>query len=453
MHKSVRGAACAVLFGLSLTAAAAADTVGIGADGALPGSLFSGDSKGLNLTCNWREANGTPTAAGQTGIRYGYIELAAGYWQFFLSPYFPKGTQFVIHGQYPASRNFSYQLYNGANLGLGYLDDYVIQPDPGSQSPFNGINTLDTAIAPGGNYTLHILYGAAPATPAPNTLYVDSSNFSLGSVAVFIYRIYNNLNNLPVYEHGGVPMPAIYEVTAQGDVPLSSLDQTAVCDVGIGQRNARRVVRAKVSDTIYAKPERPNPIPAQPVPAPPVFQLRDDPSDVLVNVDNRYIYTILSQKSGDLVLVRAKAPTYATGPGAGSDPQLRHWSVCENAYVTVETYQCIEDSDAVIDGDGFFNIVISVPAKMPANANHAHGFDWLTYGTDDEGAPILRHMLASPDFTQSAFQVPAGDAAQAPQIMGDYFPVATYCAGSVFDAHTSAGETPAQVFAGCAAGK
>jgi len=37
--------------------------------------------------------------------------------------------------------------------------------------------------------------------------------------------------------------------------------------------------------------------------------------------------------------------------------------------------------------------------------------------------------------------------------MGDYFPVATYCANSVFAAHTGAGETPKQVFAACAAGQ
>lgn len=461
MRKIMGGGLCAVLFGLFAAAAAADDSSGIGADGALAedpissliGGLFSGPNKGLNLTCNWREANGTPTANGQSGIRYGYIDLAAGYWQFFLSPYFPKGTEFVIDGQYPASRNFSYQLYNGAELGLGYLDDYQIQPDAGSKSPFNGVNTLDTAVAAGGNYTLHIIYGTAPATPALNTLYVDSSKFSVGDFAVFVYRIYNGLGSLTVADHGGVPMPAIYEVTSQGNVTLASLDETAVCDAGIGQRNLRRVARAQVSDDIYAEPERPKPIAAQPVPAAPQFQLEDDPGAVLVNVDNRYIYTILSQKLGDLVLVRAKAPSYATGPGAGTDPQLRHWSVCENAYITVETYQCVEDTDATLDSEGYFNIVISVPAKQPSNAIPAHGFNWLTYGTDDEGTPIYRQMLASSDYTQSAFNVPGGEAAEAPQIMGEYFPVSTYCAESVFQAHTNAGETPAQVFAGCAAGE
>jgi hypothetical protein len=458
--RKMRRIAVFALFGLcSLPALADTDPAAgrVSVDGApLPETGLSDPLSTLGnlyLSCNWRQANGTPTPDNPKPIRYGYIELAAGYYQFFLSPNFPAGTRFRIDGQYPKARYFSYQLYDGSNTGVGFLPDYQVQPDPGSQSPYTGINTLDTAIKPGGRYSVHLVYGKAPATPAANTIYVDSSQFSLGSQAVFIYRIYNAFPGVAVIDHGGVPMPTVYKETAQGDVPLAQLDQTLVCDAGIGQRNARRVVRAQVSDWINAQPERPQPIPAQPVPAPPQFLLRDDPTDVLVNHDNRYIYAQLSQKPGDLVLMRFKAPSFATGPGAGSDPQLRHWSVCENAWVTVETYSCIEDSAATLDAGGYSNIVISVPAKRPPNALPAHGFDWLSYGTAQIGTPILRHMLASPHFTQSAFNVPSGQGAQAPALMGEYFPLATYCANTVFAAHTAAGETPQQVFAGCAAGK
>ena len=461
--RKLRALAVAVVSGLSLicASAGAADAVDgaslVNVDGApLPFPLTAdplAGGKGLNIACDWRPANGTPTATSAPAIRYGYIELAAGYYQIFLSPYFPVGTTFRIDGQYPNARNFSYQLYNGGGGGLGYLPDYKVRPDPGSQSAFNGVNTLDRAIKPGGRYSVYIVFGTAPATPAPNTIYVTAKQFSLGSQAVIIYRVYNAFAGIPVVDHGGVPLPTVYKETAQGDVSLASLDDKLVCDAGIGQRDAQRQIRASLSDMLHAQPEYPQAIPATPVPAPPQFLLRDNPTDVLANSDNRYIYVVLSQKPGDLVLMRAKAPTYATGPGAGSDPQLRHWSICENAYVTVETYACIEDSNATIDRDGFFNIVISVPAKRPPNAVPAHGFDWLTYGTDSEGTPIFRHMLASPNFTQSAFKVPTGQAAQAPAIMGEYFPVATYCANSVFAAHTAAGQTPKQVFAACAAGR
>jgi hypothetical protein len=446
------------LFALSAWSAVADDPVDIandGADDASNGSLLDlAAALKLDPVCDWRPANGTPTATTQPGaLRWGYVELAAGYYQLILSPYFPVGTRFRIDGEYPAARYISYQLYDGPKGGLGFLPDYQIKPNPGYMSPFTGINTVNTAIKPGGHYSVHIVYGARPATPAPNTLYVTASNFSVGSLAVFIYRVYNAFNGVSVADHGGVPLPTVVEETSQGDVAVASLDNKAVCGPGVAQRDTRRRARAAASDIVNSQPERPGPIPAQPVPAAPQFLLRDDPKDVLVNNDNRYIYVKLSQKPGDLVLMRARAPTFATGPNSGSDPQLRHWSVCENAWTTVETYSCIEDSDAAVDSDGFFNIVISVPTKKPANATHAHGFDWLAYGTAEIGTPILRHMLASPSFTQSAFAVPSGDGANAPAIMGEYFPVSTYCAGSVFQTHTAAGQSPKQVFAACAAGK
>ena len=430
------------------------DVANDGTDDALGSITELGAALGLDPQCDWRPANGTPTATTAPGaLRWGYIELAAGYWQLILSPYFPVGTRFRIDGQYPNARYMSYQLYDGPKGGLGFLPDYKIVPNPGYMSPFTGVNTVNTAIKPGGHYSIHIVYGDTPANPSPNTLYVAAKNFSVGSLAVFIYRIYNNFNGISVADHGGVPMPTVVQETSSGDVQVATKDNKMVCGLGVAQRDSRRRVRAAASDIINSQPEKPNPIPAQPVPPPPQFMLRDNPKDVLVNNDNRYIYAKLSQKPGDLVLMRAKAPTYATGPGAGSDPQLRHWSVCQNAWTTVETYSCIEDTDAAVDSGGFFNIVISVPSKRPANATHAHGFDWLTYGTDETAAPILRHMLASPHFTQSAFAVPSGDGANAPAIMGDYFPQSTYCAASVFQAHTNNGETPKQVFAACAAGK
>ncbi|MDR3417627.1 MAG: hypothetical protein P4L83_15730 [Nevskia sp.] len=460
MHKLLTTWAAVLSFAVTTAAVAAQGTTldDVAADGApLPlGTSTSpiNTASGTTLICNWRPANGTPTASTPPGsMRWGYIDLAAGYWQLILSPFFPAGTTFKLEGQYPSARNFSFQLYDGAGVGLASLTDYELQPDSGSQSPFDVVNDLDTAIQPGGHYTVYLVYGAAPAQPAPNTIYIDASKFSAGSQAVLIYRVYNSFGSGSIVNYGDEPLPAAYEVTTKGTVPLSALDNTLACNSGIGLRDGMRRVRASLVDQIFAKPLAPQAIAAKPVPAAPVFQLRDNPSDVLANSDTRYIYVTLSQTKGDLVLMRARAPTYATGPNAGSDPQLRHWSVCENALWTVETYACIEDSDAAIDGDGFFNIVISVPTKKPANATHAYSFDWLPFGTCLAGTPIFRHMLASPNFTQSAFQMPTGKASEAPQIMGDYFPQATYCASSVFAAHTGNKETPAQVFAACAAGQ
>jgi len=413
--------------------------------------IFNGTPT-ATLACNWRVANGTPEADTPPGaLRWGYLDLAAGYYQVILSPSFPLGTRFQFDGQYPAARNFSYQLYNGGSQELAELPDYEVVPDSGSQSPFNGVNSVNTSIPSGGHYTVYLEYNAKPAKPAANTIYLDPSQITTLNQVVLVYRVYNAFNGITVAEHGGVPLPTAYEVTAQGLETLASIDNTLLCDAGIGARDTERRTFSAGSDILNSQPQRPGAIPAQPVPAPPAFILRDSTGDILVNEDNRYMYAELSQTAGDLVLMRVRAPSFATQPGVGPDPQMRHWSLCENAMLSAETYSCIEDTDATLDSGGFFNVVIAVASKRPANATAQYGFNWLAYGTTDVGFPIFRHMLPSPDFTQSAFSVPAGAAPQS--TMGDYFPVTTYCSNAVFAAHTQAGDTPAQVFAGCQAGQ
>ncbi len=406
------------------------------------------------LACDWSPGDGTPdTTTPPNAIRWGWVDLAAGYWQIVLGTSFPVGSHFRIGGQYPAARNFSWQLYNGQSQSLAFLPDFQIVPDKGSASPFNSINNIESSVAPKGHYTLHVIFGTQPASLPPNTLYVDPSKISLGSSPIFVYRIYNASGGLGVAAHGGVPLPGVVQETAAGDVALSALQTPLRCQAGFGLRDGERRTVATLTDDFFANPLHPNPIAATPVPVAPPFILfpTSDSTSYFVNLETRYLYVDFTQTKGDLFLMRARAPSYATQNGVGADPQLRHWSVCQNSSSTYETYACIQDQDANIGRDGYFNIVVSVPAKKPLNATHRYGYDWLTYGTTDSGRLIFRYMLPSPHFTQSAFNVP--NSADPATIMGDYFPATTYCANAVFAAHTQAGETPAQVFKACAAGK
>ncbi len=406
-------------------------------------------------TCDWTAGDNTPMNASQAGnLRYGWVDMEAGYFSFVISPGYPTGTTFRINGKYTDSRYMSYQLYAGNTINLGELADFTIVPDAGSQSPAPTINYYDRSVPYGGSYTIHIIVGKAPATLPPNTFYIDPSQFTSKQYAVFLYRTYNNYDNIPLWEFGGEPLPTVVEETSKGDVPISQLAKPGLCQSVLGTRNFERLFVAQSLDFLEQLPQHPNPIPPKPVPPAPTFIIYySNPGTWLINDDNRYLYTSapVSQKLGDLLLMRAKAPTYSGQTSVGTDPQVRHWSMCENSQMSFETYDCIQDYKAAIDADGFFNIVMSVPSKKPANADHAHGFDWLTWGTTTAALPIFRHMLPSPNFTQSAFNVPEG--VDPASIMGDYYPVATYCANSVFSAHTSAGETPAQVFAACQAGE
>jgi hypothetical protein len=406
--------------------------------------------------CDWYAGDNTPPETGTPAnpVRYGWIDIEAGYWGFTLDPTLPVGTKFRINGHFPHARNFSIQLYAGNVTNLQTITDYQIQPDPGSHSPYNGINTYDSSVQVGPNdtYTLHIVYGVAPSNLAPNTFYVDDSRFTRKTQqALFLMRVYNALPPFGVKDHGGVELPAVVEETAQGDVSISQLATPTRCNAFLNFRNNERLAVAKFVDTANANPARPDPIPANKYLKQPQFQIYETtPSSWLVNGDNEYIYAKLSQTKADMVLMRAKAPTYATQPGV-TDPQLRHWAVCENAAISFETYTCIEDYQATIDQDGYFNIVLSWPQKKPANANAAHGFDWLNWNTTYTGVPIYRQMLPSPNFTKSAFEVPTG--ADPAPIMGEYWIQATYCAKSVFDTHTQNGESTSQVFEACKSGQ
>ncbi len=411
------------------------------------------------ITCDWYRAAGTPPDDGSTPsntIRYGWIDLEAGYWAFALDPRLPVGTtKFRINGHFPKARNFSLQLYAGNVTNLQTMTDYQIYPDAGGHSPYTGINTYDTSVQVGPNdtYTVHIVYGVAPSNPTPNTFYVDASRFTKTEYAVFLMRVYNPFAPVTVADHGGYPLPAVVQETDGGDVSLADLNTPGRCNAYLDYRDTERKTVAKVFDSINANPRKSDPIPANKYLKQPKFTIYETTdSSWLVNGDNRYIYAKLSQTKADLVLMRARAPTFATQPGVGSDPQLRHWAVCENAAISYETYSCIEDYQATIDQDSFFNIVLSWPGKKPDNADKAHGFDWLTWGTTYTGVPIYRQQLSSPSFTQSAFSVPAGTEDPS-TIMGDYWIQATYCSKTVFDNHTQMGESPSEVFDACKAGK
>ena len=389
-------------------------------------------------------------------------DQAAGYWQAPFSSLYLPGTEFKLKGQFPASRNMSIQVTNsliGFLNTIGAITDYQIAPDPGSQNPFTAVNIVDPSIAAGGDYTVIIHYGKAPADPKPNTIYLDPKQFVWTGAMIIVYRIYAPVDG-SLADHGGVPLPALYLVTDHGDVPISEFKTPAQCAFWTAAEAVVVQGEAAIGNVPLQIPLAPRPIPAQPVPRAPVFKLWGG-TDVLgqlkiaqwvVNADNSYVYTYLNQRAGDLVLVRAKAPSYATEAGI-TDPQVRYWSLCESSIPFLSTYQCVKDQDFATDANGYFTAVISIPKKRPANADAAHGYNWLEFGPAEPASPIFRYLSPSPNFAEAPSNFDPKKYDSLAQLMGDYYPLATYCAKSVFDAHTNAGETPAQVFAACQAGE
>jgi hypothetical protein len=387
--------------------------------------------------CNW------VNSAYNEGIHYGDVDIDAQYYSMLIRSPAAGVTGMKIEGAYPAARNFSFIAYKGSSSVMDAISDYQITPDPGNASPFTDVVHIDPAVAPGGRYTVNIVFSAKPDEPAPNTLYLDPQVLATRG-SVLIYRIYNPSPGGTDPGTGGVGLPTIVEVTDSGDVPIGSLPTSWFCQgwTWMVQVNGPNTIETLSNLDLFKFPTSSRPR----------FYLNRGSTGLpleAINVDNRYTGVTLSQPLGDMALLRGRAPFYTTQPGV--EPQVRHWSICENNMVGL-TYGCVEDYSAAIDQDGFFNVVVSLPDKKPANATHDFGFDWLTYGTGPTpsvGVIIYRQTLASPDFKQSMDAVEPGQSAAS--VMGDYLPKATYCSSAVFDAQTAAHASPAAVFAACKA--
>jgi hypothetical protein len=112
---------------------------------------------------------------------------------------------------------------------------------------------------------------------------------------------------------------------------------------------------------------------------------------------------------------------------------VRYWSLCTNEYRKPYPVSfCVIDRDVVLDDEGRYTFVISTPEDRPANATADDGVTWLEWGsTEVNNLLLMRHMLASPDFPESAINLEPGTLASAG--MGAYAPVGAYCDRVTFE--------------------
>jgi len=196
------------------------------------------------------------------------------------------------------------------------------------------------------------------------------------------------------------------------------------------------------------------------------------PITLMPNPDNKYIMTQPGPyQQGRVIVIHGKAPsfpnTYDGSPNPSSNVDMRYWSVCNNDFaLPIPVVRCLTDQGTVTQG-GYYTIVISDdllrPGWLKPNVN------WLPWG--DEQYPKLvffRNMIpvkdeskyktipfpyaiqkvvigcyknacinpnavfdfTLPDLPPRADVTAAGPYVQ--KIMGDYYPVATWCDKSTF---------------------
>jgi hypothetical protein len=380
--------------------------------------------------CAW------PARLDPTAFNTLYPDSSANYWITDL-PAVP-GETLTITGQYPHARYMSFTSYTPYLFSADGLHDTDIAADPGSSNPF--LPGADRTVT-NRNYTVTVVFGQRPATPAPNTLYTTSADGSrTGASFLLAYRVY--VPDAGQDERGGVALPQITANTPGGQhVPIPACGIPGTPDNGVNDA---------VAKTSFPWPA----VAPWPGTNPPTWhrfyngltsaatltdngvtgtQISDGMTGQITqhssrggfldNPDNAYVYAMLSRGYGPVAVVHAQAPTFAdtsTATVMPSGEQLRYWSICSYEIATERYYGCVRDDQMQVDPTtGMFTLVVSDAANRPACATN-----WLPFGPASESLLIVRHMLPDPSFANAVQNIPPGGSVQA--TMGPYFPDTHY---------------------------
>jgi hypothetical protein len=200
--------------------------------------------------------------------------------------------------------------------------------------------------------------------------------------------------------------------------------------------------------TIQKEPVQKEPAQGAAVPPPtdpnPIFT-RIQLTGAAPNADNAYLGVwIPAPAAGQVVVIKGRAPSAATGNDPALWPDQRHdvryFSMCvnlaePNAPVVVNTaadgtldYGCRYDDNTKLDLTGYYTYVVGTEAQR-AQIEATPGVTFLPLSASQPTAPhllLLRNLLPVDAFTKSVQSVPVGSTpAQANAVMGGYYPQVT----------------------------
>nr|WP_199045482.1 hypothetical protein [Dyella sp. ASV24] len=392
-----------------------------------PGLLYA--TPGLS-TCFWQgpySINDLPVYN-----QLPYPDTHAAYWsaQFTV----PAGATVVLNGVYPVSRYMSLISYQGANeTAVSHLSDTSIQPDAGSLNPF--VAGAPRYSGSPSNYTIQLVAGNAPSSPAGNTLYSGTTNQTM----TVLYRVYvpdSGFNEAGGLDAGGADLPTMSVHNSDGSITTGSAACSAV------QASQSLIPSSIISPLEYVV------VSALDLPLPAVTwsQARLIAMAALIdgfqNPDNSYLEASLSRDYGTVAVVTGKLPTVPqTLPNAATmgTGDMRYWSLCSYEFYTETATDCAFDQGLVTDSAGNYTIAVSQIADQPTNAVPSCGFNWLHWseagdgdGHTNDGFLVLRNMLPNASFTQAIQNTTVPGTWSL--VMGSYLPTVTYMSTADFEA-------------------
>jgi hypothetical protein len=353
-------------------------------------------------------------------------DLNAGYWiTSFLAT---RGAGIELSGSFPQARYMSISAYNGLNSAASSgIHDSQIQPATGS-NPF----TAGVAPNAAGTFQVQILAEAAPANPAPNTLYVGTNN----ALVFVMYRVYDADDPAnPSDPTGGAGLPQEAVTLGYNPPVVTAIRGGCVKSPGGNLQLAPSLgTSMSPAESVLTDLATPH----QATPAPPSWSTAAVTH--MPNLDASYLSALINESSGDIIVFRAQMPTFPNTnegvPAWQPGEDVRYWSICEYGEVSLQAAGCVPDYGAVESG-GVATFVVSTPNDRPTNATAAGGVNWLPWGDASAGVLVYRQLLVSPSFARS---IPLQSATGSPVAeMGPYYPQIAYCTVAEFEAAGATG--------------
>jgi len=364
--------------------------------------------------CAW------PWVGGVQNYNLAFPDSAAYYWAQPIAA--GPSTSITVFGTYPSARYFSLSVYTPSGDPFSQsgvtssLPDYRIDPSAGSSNPWQH------RAAPGGHFEVAIRSDVAPGHANVLPLPPGTSALHPGYL---VYRVY-----LPAGGTGShltPPAITLREGSANHTLPVCRTRTPAPApEKAPGGQGATGQSGVPPPDAFY----KPN------------FQ------NGVANADTAYVWAyVVRPPASDVLVVSAKAPTYAPGaspspwPAAGQD--MRYWSMCigvgtstlptvVNTLPGGETdYGCRADDATKLDAAGNYTYVIGSEAQQAA-ISKIPGATFLPFSSTQTTRLyllLLRNLLVNPSFSHSVQNVTqASDAPAAAAAMGPYYPKVSRCA-------------------------
>jgi hypothetical protein len=401
-------------------------------------SAASGASP-ITPECAWPIATNARTISENPLLDVSNPDTASDYWVMAFAV--QNGLRITLSGQYPASRYMSFTVYNShgtpfTNNGVAsVLTDYRIAPDRGSVNPWQHV------APPGGRFTVTL---RADVTAGQlNTLPLAPEGTPAGTVGLLFLRVYASAQSNP----GKISLPTV-TFTANGvSKPLSACRATAF-PTGTAVQEVLHVLGLPASYMQSGLPTTAVP-PVQPGAAGAIVPFAAYPVGAGGTVDPDIAYLsarVVPPQNGDVLVIRAKAPTTPSGnkpaPWPAPRDDLRYWSICDDVKqspipVVVNRLPdgkvdegCRYDSQVNIDRNGYYTIVVGTETQSAA-IERIRGTTFLPFSAAEPTQLHklnMRNMLSNPDFHNAIQNVPAnGNPSSAEAVMGPYYPQTAFC--------------------------